>query len=75
MCESVIASIASQEMHHRKMTFEEEFRTLQQKDGTPFNEQSAWDAVLLQGVRVIGKTGRKRTAMMAVADAAMKLLG
>lgn len=30
---------------------------------------------LLQGMRVIGKTGRKRTAMRAVADAAMKLLG
>jgi TetR/AcrR family transcriptional regulator, transcriptional repressor for nem operon len=29
---------------------------------------------LLQGMRVIGKTGRKRTAMRAVADAAMKLL-
>jgi TetR/AcrR family transcriptional repressor of nem operon len=30
---------------------------------------------LLQGMRVIGKTGRKRAAMRAVADAAMKLLG
>src|SRR5260221_13651838 len=29
---------------------------------------------LLQGMRVIGKTGRKRTAMRAVADGAMKLL-
>jgi TetR/AcrR family transcriptional repressor of nem operon len=29
---------------------------------------------LLQGMRVIGKTGRKRTAMRAVANAAMKLL-
>ena len=30
---------------------------------------------LLQGMRVIGKTGRKRKEMMAVAEAAMKLLG
>jgi TetR/AcrR family transcriptional regulator, transcriptional repressor for nem operon len=30
---------------------------------------------LLQGMRVIGKTGRTRTEMMTVADAAMKLLG
>jgi TetR/AcrR family transcriptional regulator, transcriptional repressor for nem operon len=30
---------------------------------------------LLQGMRVIGKTGRKRKEMMAVAEAAMQLLG
>ena len=30
---------------------------------------------LLQGMRVIGKTGRSRKEMMAVADAAMKLIG
>jgi hypothetical protein len=36
MCESVIASVANQEIHHRKMTFEEEFRTLLQKRGMPF---------------------------------------
>jgi TetR/AcrR family transcriptional regulator, transcriptional repressor for nem operon len=30
---------------------------------------------VLQGMRVIGKTGRSRKEMMAVADAAMKLLG
>jgi hypothetical protein len=30
---------------------------------------------LLQGMRVIGKTGRKRKEMIAVAEAAMKLLG
>jgi hypothetical protein len=40
MCESVTASIASQEIHRRKMTFEEEFRTLLQKHGMPFNERS-----------------------------------
>src|SRR5260370_25151068 len=28
---------------YRKMTFEEEFRTLLQKPGMPFNERSAWD--------------------------------
>ena len=31
--ESVIASIASQEIHHRKMTFQEEFRTFLKKLG------------------------------------------
>ena len=30
---------------------------------------------LLQGMRVVGKTGRKRKEMLAVAEAAMKLLG
>jgi TetR/AcrR family transcriptional regulator, transcriptional repressor for nem operon len=30
---------------------------------------------VLQGMRVIGKTGRRRKEVMAVADAAMKLLG
>jgi hypothetical protein len=43
MCQLVIASIASQEIDHRKMTLEEEFRTLLQKHGMPFNERSAWD--------------------------------
>jgi len=43
MCESVIASIASQEIHHRMMTFEEEFRTLLQKYGMALNERLAWD--------------------------------
>src|SRR5260370_4378738 len=40
MCESVIASITSQEIHQRKMTLEEELRTLLQKHGRPFNERS-----------------------------------
>jgi hypothetical protein len=31
--ESVISYIASQEIHHRKMTFQEEFRTLLEKHG------------------------------------------
>jgi hypothetical protein len=30
---------------------------------------------LLQGMRVVGKTGRSRAEMTAVAEAAMKLLG
>ena len=47
MSESVIASIASQEIHHRKMTFEEEFRTLLQKRGMPFNERSACELIQL----------------------------
>src|SRR5260370_35730808 len=40
MCESVIASITSQEIHQRKMTLEEEARTLLQKHGMRFNERS-----------------------------------
>jgi hypothetical protein len=30
---------------------------------------------VLQGMRVVGKTGRSRADMTAVADAALKLLG
>jgi hypothetical protein len=41
--ESVIAYIASQEIHHRKMTFQEEFRTLLKKHGIPFDERYVWD--------------------------------
>src|SRR5258705_11341335 len=41
--ESVIASIASQAIHHRKMTFQEEFRTFLQKHGISFDERYVWD--------------------------------
>jgi hypothetical protein len=41
--ESVIAYIASQETHHRKMTFQEEFRTFLQKHGVSFDERYVWD--------------------------------
>jgi len=41
--ESVIAYIASQEIHHRKMTFQEEFRTFLQKHGISFDERYVWD--------------------------------
>ena len=41
--ESVIASIASQEIHHRKMTFQEEFRTFLKKHGISFDERYVWD--------------------------------
>ena len=41
--ESVIAYIASQEIHHRKITFQEEFRTFLNKHGIPFDEPYVWD--------------------------------
>lgn len=41
--ESIIAYIATQEEHHRKMTFQEEFRVLLQKHGVPFDERYLWD--------------------------------
>jgi putative transposase len=41
--ESVIAYIASQEIHHRKMTFQEEFRIFLKKHGIPFDERYVWD--------------------------------
>jgi len=40
---SVIRYIASQEIHHRKMTFQEEFRFLLEKHGIAFDERYAWD--------------------------------
>jgi putative transposase len=41
--ESVMAYIASQEIHHRKMTFQEEFRTILMKHGVLFDERYVWD--------------------------------
>jgi putative transposase len=41
--ESVISYIASQESHHRKMTFQEEFRSLLGKHGIAFDERYVWD--------------------------------
>jgi hypothetical protein len=41
--ESVISYIASQESHHRKMTFQEEFRSLLEKHGIAFDERYVWD--------------------------------
>jgi putative transposase len=41
--ESVISYIASQESHHRKMTFQEEFRSLLKKHGIAFDERYVWD--------------------------------
>jgi putative transposase len=34
---------ASQEIHHRKMTFQEEFRTFLKKHGISFDERYVWD--------------------------------
>jgi putative transposase len=41
--ESVMAYIASQEIHHRKMTFQEEFRTILKKHGVLFDGRCVWD--------------------------------
>ncbi|MEX2174419.1 MAG: IS200/IS605 family transposase [Pirellulaceae bacterium] len=41
--ESVKTYIADQEVHHRKMTFQEEFRMLLIKHGIPFHEKDLWD--------------------------------
>jgi len=41
--DSVIAYIASQEQHHRRMTFQEEFRRLLEKHGMAFDERYVWD--------------------------------
>ncbi|HZC35662.1 MAG TPA: hypothetical protein VE242_08615 [Chthoniobacterales bacterium] len=39
----VIAHIANQEFHHRKMTFREEFRAILEKHGVAFDEHYVWD--------------------------------
>jgi REP element-mobilizing transposase RayT len=44
--ESVISYIATQEEHHRKMTFQEELRFLLQKHGITFDERHLWDSFL-----------------------------
>jgi hypothetical protein len=41
--QAVIAYIANQEMHHRKMTFQEEIRALLNKHSTRFDERYIWD--------------------------------
>ena len=41
--ESVFAYIANQEIHHRKMNFQDEFRALLTKHGIRFDERYVWD--------------------------------
>jgi putative transposase len=41
--ESVISYIANQEIHHRKMTFQEEFRAILNKHRVRFDERYVWD--------------------------------
>jgi putative transposase len=41
--ESVISYIARQESHHRRMTFQQEFRSLLDKHGIAFDERYVWD--------------------------------
>jgi putative transposase len=40
---AVISYIANQEVHHRKMTFQEEIRTLLKKHSMRFDERYVWD--------------------------------
>ena len=39
----VIQYIADQEKHHRRVTFEEEYRALLEKHGLEFDERHVWD--------------------------------
>jgi putative transposase len=41
--ESVIAYITDQEAHHRKVTFQDEFRAFLGKHGIKFDERYVWD--------------------------------
>jgi putative transposase len=41
--ESVFSYIANQEIHHRKMNFQDEFRALLTKHGIRFDERFVWD--------------------------------
>jgi hypothetical protein len=35
--------IANQAVHHRKKTFQHEYRTMLEKDNIPFDERYVWD--------------------------------
>ena len=39
----VVTYIANQEAHHRKMTFQDEFRELLTRHGLEFDERYVWD--------------------------------
>ena len=39
----MIAYIANQETHHRKVTFQEEFRSFLTKHGVRFDERYVWN--------------------------------
>jgi putative transposase len=41
--EAVFLYIAEQEIHHRRMTFQDEFRALLNKHGIRFDERYVWD--------------------------------
>ena len=41
--EAVVSYIVDQEIHHRKVTFQEEFRILLEKHRMPFDERYVWD--------------------------------
>jgi putative transposase len=43
MKDSVIAYIANQEIHHRKMSFQDEIRAIMNKHGVRFDERYIWD--------------------------------
>jgi putative transposase len=41
--DSVLSYIAEQEIHHRRISFQDEFRALLNKHGVRFNERYVWD--------------------------------
>ena len=41
--ESVFSYIAEQDIHHRRMTFQDELRALLNRHGIPFDERYVWD--------------------------------
>jgi hypothetical protein len=41
--EAVIRYIQNQENHHRKMTFQEEFRKFLERYNVPYDERYVWD--------------------------------
>jgi putative transposase len=41
--ESVFSYIAEQEIHHRRLNFQDEFRALLNKHGIRFDERDVWD--------------------------------
>jgi putative transposase len=51
--ESVFSYIAEQEIHHRRMKYQDEFRALLNKHGIRFDERYVWD-----GLRPLAPLGR-----------------
>jgi TetR/AcrR family transcriptional regulator, transcriptional repressor for nem operon len=77
--DSDIAQRVTAALHRQEMLMFDLIREGQADGSIPATIDSKATArlmlCLLQGMRVVGKTGRSRGEMTAVADAAMKLLG